>query len=141
MKRSAVAILLSLFLGCLAYQLFIYYKPYFSAITATSSGTWIVIITCALVPFLAILAAFTIPSSRSKSSAQPRRPPAAQPRRSPAAQTHKQEELQRQLIRLLYGDADTARRLLYLSIERNSDRDMVWHLEKTIQELIRDRSR
>jgi len=77
---------------------------------------------------------------RHHSSTQPTAPlPQPPQRQQPAAQSHKQTELHRQLVGLLHGDADTAKRLIDLSIEKNPLRDTEWHLDKVINDLVRDR--
>ena len=77
---------------------------------------------------------------RHHSSTQPTAPlPQPPQRQQPAAQSRKQQELERQLISLLHEDGATAWRLLQLSVERNGQRDIVWHLEKVIYDLVRDR--
>lgn len=129
MNRSAVTILLSLFLACLGYQLFIYYKPYFPIFDAKSFELWTVIIACALVPVAAILlmvASVTQPKSTRRRQPQPT---AKRPNLS-----RKEEKLYRQLVNLLHGDTGAAKRLLHGSYT-------VWNLEKVIHDLVRDRSR
>ena len=61
-------------------------------------------------------------------------------RRSPAQSSYNQE-LFRQLVNLVYGDFDQANRLIGATMMRHPDRPMDWLIEKTIQDLIRDRSR
>lgn len=133
MKRSASAILLSLFLGCLAYQFFLYYKPYIPAVNVDSMGIWIVIITCSLAP---ILAALLSVASRPK----PTRRRQNQPTAKLPKLTQQEEKLCRQLIGLLNGDQDAAQWLIYQSNQTNPNRDVMWHLDKVIVDLKRDRA-
>ena len=130
MKRSSVAILLSLFLGCLGYQIFIYYKPYFPSLNTDLFELWTVIVICTLVPVAAILLAIA-----SRSRPKTARRPQAQPTPKVPKLTQQQDKLSRQLIGLLNGDHDAAQWLFYQSKQANPDRDMVWHLEQVIQDV------
>jgi len=75
------------------------------------------------------------------------RPPArsvARPKQSPALSlqlSQQESEAIRRLINLLYGDHEAAKRLVIANWERNPDRPLQWVIEKTIEDLIRDRSR
>ena len=138
MKRSAVTTLLSLFLGCLAYRLFIYYKPYIPPMNMDSMGGMIVIITCTLVPVAAgLLAIASVP--RPKTTRRHPIPSVQTPQRSAAAQrptpNPKEEKLSRQLIELLHGDQDAAQWLLHTSKQNNPGKAVEWHLEQVIQEV------
>lgn len=135
MNRSAVTILLSLFLACLGYQLFIYYKPYLPIFDTDSFELWTVIIACALVPVAAILlivASITQPKSSTRR------------RQSKADQlpklTRQEEKLCRQLIEMLNGDQNAAHGLFSQSKQANPNKDVMWHLDKVLYDLERDRA-
>jgi len=137
MKSSSAATLLSLFLGCLAYRLFIYYKPYIPPMNMDSMGATIVIITCTLVPVAAgLLAIASAPRPKTTrrhptpSIQTPQRPIAQRPTPNP-----KEEKLSRQLIELLHGDQETAQWLLHTSKQNNPGKAVEWHLEQVIQDV------
>lgn len=127
MNRTSIAILISLSLWRLVYYLFIYEKPYSPTSNTDSSELWTVVVVCALVPIAAILLIVAnAPRPKSIRSPQPQTT-AQRPNLS-----RKEEELYRQLINLLHGDVEAARRLL-------NDSYTVWNLEKVIYDLVRDR--
>ena len=141
MKRSAVTILLSLFLACLGYQIFIYYFP---VLKSDAVELLTVIIICTLVPAVAIvLAVATLPEPKSKTTRRPQvqpQPQVPQVQPQPTAKrpnlNPREEQLSRKLIELVNGDQDAAQWLFYQSKQANPDRDIVWHLEQVIQDII-----
>ncbi len=165
MKSSAVAILLSLFLGCLiyqfsaayGYQLLIDYAARIGNVKTAKALNELLVLVGTLVFIFCIMGivvfsthASTKPKYRhpkssptrlrQQSAARPTAPPRpAQPQPKPTAQSHRQSELHRQLVGLLHGDAGKAQRLLDLSIEKNPSKGVVWNLEKVIYDLVRDR--
>lgn len=83
------------------------------------------------------------PAPPSSSNSQLRRPaPSPAPARpAPPPLNDTERELLHRLVGLLYGDWDTATRLLLKTFDDHPTRSHQWILEKTIDDLIRDRSR
>jgi hypothetical protein len=78
---------------------------------------------------------FQYPHSRN-----PPQRPTSKPAKPPLLSPH-ERVLMNKLVNLLYGEWDTAARLAAKTAQENPGRSNAWIIEKTIDDLIRDRSR